>query len=189
LQVGQARPRRAVRTLLTAWRRAPQPDLAKAYGDLFADETPVKRVKRLEHLAAANPNHPESHLAVAEAALAAKLWGEARRHLGAAGASEADPSARVCRMMAQVEEGEHDDRAAAQAWLARAARSPVADAAYVCSNCGTESQDWSTLCPNCHEFGSLEWRVPTRARLAPPDRAGALAPLIDIERPRITGAA
>ena len=191
LQIKQSRPRRALRTLLAAWREAPNPDLAIAFTGLFADETPLQRVKRTETLAGANPEHPESSLALAEAALDAKLWGEARRHLMAAGAGGDNPSPRLCRLMARLEEQEHGDDAASRAWLARAANTPVADPAYVCDHCGAELPQWSVHCPHCHEFGSLTWRTPKRVALTAaagpmPAIAASVPPptLIDIGGPR-----
>ncbi len=166
LYTTQERSRRAMRTLLAAWREAPKPDLAAAFVGLFTQETPVRRLKRVEKLAAANPDHVESQLALAEAALDAKLWGEARRHLQAAGAGDANPSPRVCRLMARLEELEHGDAAAARAWLGRAAATSVADPAYVCGHCGAELQAWSPHCPHCQEFGSLSWQIPKRAAVS-----------------------
>jgi HemY protein len=190
-QLQSPRPRRALRTLLAAWREAPRPDLAHAFAALFAVETPVQRVKRMETLAAANPTNPESSLAVAEAALEAKLWGEARRHLLAAGAGDANPSPRLCRLMAQLEEEEHGDQAAARAWLARAAATPTADPTYVCEHCGAEPAQWSAHCPHCREFGSLVWRVPKRGAVissdGPVPALAAPATLIDTVEPRIDG--
>ncbi|MGH6991036.1 MAG: heme biosynthesis protein HemY, partial [Stellaceae bacterium] len=185
LQRAQSRPRRAIRTLLRAWRAAPQPAIAEAYGAIFKDETPTQRVKRFASLAAANPGHRDSSLVMAEAALKAKLWGEARRHLATAGADAADPSPRLCRLMAEVETGEHQDEAAAHGWLERAARSQTSDPAYLCEACGAETPEWSARCPHCHEFGSLVWKAPPRHGLVPAEHAAAPAQLIDIERPRL----
>ncbi len=189
LQNAQSRARRAIRTLLAAWKEAPRPDVARAFTALFGDEAPLQRLKRVEKLVAANPEHAESHLAVAEAALDAKLWGEARRHLMAAGAGADHPSPRVCRLMARLEEQEHGDMAAARAWLGRAANTPVADPAYVCLHCGAELAEWSAHCPRCHEFGSLTWQTPKRAAPAPLAQTTAPAAippptLIDITAPR-----
>jgi len=166
LQMAHGRPRRAMRTLLAAWREAPKPEIAAAFAGLFNDDTPVQRLKRLEKLAAANPDHAESRLALAEAALDAKLWGEARRHLLAAGAGDADPSPRLCRLMARLEEQEHGDGEAARAWLQRAALTSAADQTYLCGHCGAELTAWSAHCPHCHEFGSIGWQTPKRAAIA-----------------------
>lgn len=94
--------------------------LARAYWGLAAPGTaPLAQVKRFEHLLSLNPEHPESHVALGEAALKADLWGEARKHLMIAGGDA--PDARICRLMAELEEREHGDTEAARDWLARAA--------------------------------------------------------------------
>ncbi|MGO8920393.1 MAG: heme biosynthesis protein HemY [Stellaceae bacterium] len=172
LRVG-GRTRHAARALEASWRAAPHPDLAEAWAALFADETPVDRVKQTDRLAAANPDHVESHLAQARAALAARLWGEARRHLEALGAKLGDGAAplspRVCRLMAELEEAQHENMAAARAWLGRAATTTALDPAWICGACGAESAGWSALCPHCRAFASLAWRLPggSAARLLP----------------------
>lgn len=162
-------PRKAAKAIETAWRREPHPRLAAAYAALFADEAPLARVKHHEQLAALNPDHVESHLAIAEAALAAQLWGEARRQLAACGAdsggntvSGGAPTARICRLMAALEESEHGDGAAARSWLARTAEAPP-DPLWVCANCEAESHDWQPLCARCRGFDSLSWRRPSHA--------------------------
>ncbi len=133
---------KAAKAIEAAWRRAPHPLLAETYAALFADEPPLSRVKRAERLAALNPDHWESRITVAQAALAAQLWGEARRQLAAtvprgeaSPGEEARPSARICRLMAALEEAEHGDGAAARTWLTRAAEAP-ADPVWICNSCG-----------------------------------------------------
>src|SRR5581483_2498631 len=97
-------------------------------------------LKRIETLTEGNPEDPESHLVLGEAALAARLWGEARRHLAAAGAEppEHPTSGRAARLMAEVVEREHGDGAEARRWLERAAAASPLDPTYVCSTCGGE---------------------------------------------------
>jgi HemY protein len=122
-------------------------------------------LKRIEALAAQTRDHHESHIALAQAALEARLWGEARRHLAAIGGTEEGraPSPRICRLMAELEEAEHNDLPAARMWLARAGTSETQDAAYMCSACGGETASWTSLCPHCRTFDSIEWRLPGRA--------------------------
>jgi HemY protein len=155
--------RRAAKAIETAWRAAPHPDLAEAWNALFAEETPLARVKHADRLAAAHPEHPESRFAQARASLAAKLWGEARRHLEALGgkAESEAPSPRLCRHMAELEEAQHQDMGAARHWLTRAATTAASDPTWVCGACGAETATWHALCPACHAFASLAWRVPT----------------------------
>lgn len=162
LHIGGSR-RSATKVIEKAWRVAPHPALADAYGSLFVEEPPLAKMKRIERLVGDSLEHPESRLALAGAALAARLWGEARRHLDAAGASAEDhapPSPRVCRLMAELEEGQHDNHGAARAWLNRATATSNLDPTYVCDACGAESLGWTSLCAACRAFDSLRWRQP-----------------------------
>ena len=191
LRVG-GRKRPAAKAIETGWRAQPHPGLAQAWGALFAEETPLARVKHVQRLAANNPGHVESRIVQAEAALEARLWGEARRHLESLGGTPAPrpaggnsappPTPRVCRLMAELEEAERADHAASRAWLARAASPAALDPSWVCGACGTESAQWSALCPACRSFDSLLWRVPGgTARLLP--AAAGLMPALPVPAP------
>ena len=149
--------RAAAKAIERSWARHPRPDLARAYLDLAPDETAMRRVKRVERLAALAPDAAESRLAHAEAALAAELWGIARHHLEAVAGQR--PSQRVYRLLAIVEEHEGGDAAAVRDWLMRAASAPP-DAAWVCRECGAVAADWHARCPSCATFDGLEWKVP-----------------------------
>ena len=189
LRIG-GRLRHARKVIETAWRAAPHPALAVAYEELHADVAPLQRVKLLERLAALAPAHVESALALAAASFKARLWGEARRHLHLAGANSANvsatmPSPRVCLAMAELEEAEHGDQAAARSWRARAAATSTADPTYQCRVCGAERAEWSALCPHCRGFATLDWRVPTdgaapRPRDTAGDLVGDLAPALPV---------
>ena len=126
------------------------------------DSLSFERLKRLGQLTAKRPDHPESHLVLARAALAARLWGEARRHLEAAagpGGLEGAPGDTVCRLMAELEEQENGDSALARAWLTRSAGAPK-DPAWVCASCGAVSPAWSARCGACESFDTLAWQTP-----------------------------
>ncbi|HLY58557.1 MAG TPA: heme biosynthesis HemY N-terminal domain-containing protein [Stellaceae bacterium] len=159
----QGRAGRALKVIEAAWSRSGHPALAQLYDRLLDAETPTIRLKRFERLVELRAGDPESHLAAAAVALSARLWGEARRHLDAAGAAGPGPwPQRLCRLMAELEDGEHQDAAAARRWLERAHQSPP-DPVWVCDVCGAEAARWEPLCPNCHSFDTLGWRVPDRA--------------------------
>jgi HemY protein len=174
--------RRARKVIETAWRASPHPELAAAYGALFAEERPVERVKRFAALAVHHKDHPESHIAAAQSALQARLWGEARRHLAAAGGTEnaLSPSPRICRLMAELEQAEHNDLPAARMWLARAATTQAQDPAYACAVCGRETAGWTSLCPHCRSFDSIEWRLPGRAPAPRLEAAGEMTPSLPV---------
>ncbi len=148
------------------WARNPHPVLVAPYRLARPVEGPLQWVKQAERLARLAPTHRESHVALAEAALAAELWGEARRHAEAAiAASGSEPSAGLCRLLARIAQSQGDDPDAARKWLARAADAP-ADSAWTCRSCGQPHADWRALCGGCGAFDRLEWRPP--ARLAAP---------------------
>lgn len=121
----EGRTRKAEKLVEQAWAAAADPQLAEVYRELApTGTTALGQVKRFEALLKLQPDHPESHAALALAALDAQLWGEARRHLEIAGAGESGggrPTPRICRLMARLEEEERGDLEAARAWLARAA--------------------------------------------------------------------
>jgi HemY protein len=160
LLLGERRIGRAARAVERAWRTAPHPELAQVYGSIHEGEAPLARFKSFERLAAQNPAARESHLGIAEAALDAQLWGEARRHLEAA--SEGAPTTRLCLLMARLEEAEHGEPGAGRAWLDRAVNA-LPDPRYLCANCGGESLEWRSLCPHCAAFDTLSWRTPASA--------------------------
>ncbi|MEQ8602885.1 MAG: heme biosynthesis HemY N-terminal domain-containing protein [Marivibrio sp.] len=116
----EGRSRKAEKLVEDAWRTEPDPQLAEIYRDLApTGTTALGQVKRMEKLRGLAPDHPEAHLSLAQASLDAQLWGEARNHLTPL--VGAQPSPRICRMMARLEEEERGDLEAARDWLARAA--------------------------------------------------------------------
>ena len=153
------RKREARRELERAWSRMPHPALVRAYQATVPSADGIERLKRLDKLVAGAADHPESHLALAEAALDARLWGEARRHLSAVLA--AGTGERACRLMARLEEAEHGNAAAARQWLLRSAET-AGDPTWVCRSCGATTHRWSARCGVCDGFDSFAWRTPQR---------------------------
>lgn len=153
----EGKHRRATGLLEDVWRFNPHPDLAKAYMGLWAHEDALQRLRRAETLAAAHPRHPESHIVVAEAALAAELWGQARSHLMTA--AETHPSARIYRLLAEVEQRETGNETAVREWLAKAA-SAKADSVWLCRACATPAPQWLAACPACHGIDTIAWSDP-----------------------------
>jgi HemY protein len=158
------RGREAERAAREAWRTNPHPELATLYGQAGGSTDAIAQLKRFGRLTEGFPQHRESHLTLAGAALAAELWGEARRHLQDAAGDE--PSVRVCHLMARLEEAEHGDSQAARDWLERSLTAPL-DPAWVCGGCGARNADWAAHCGACHAFDSVTWQVPLSLDRAP----------------------
>lgn len=172
---------KAERVLEKAWAAAPHPEISAAYGDLVPGESPAQRLIRLRRLIAANPDHAESRLLTAQAALAAGETARARELLQPLSGNRAGDgvSQRVCTLMALLAQAQGADAAEMQRWLTRAPHA-VADPAWICAACNRQSEKWRIACPSCGEFDALHWREPAPA-FAPlpadaPRGAGLLAP-------------
>ena len=162
LLIGSGRLGTAARMLEKAWTAAPHPALIAAYKEARPGKAGIEWLTQLGKLVAGAPKHPESLLTLAEAALDARLWGEARRHLGHAvedGATE-----RCCRLMARLEESEHGDLDKARQWLMRAGEA-ARDPAWVCDSCGALAGEWQPRCGACGAYDSLAWHAPPRVPL------------------------
>jgi len=153
------RPKRAEKLIIRAWKASPHPDLADALLQISEPSTPFARIKALKPLLSVRPNDAEGHLALASASIDACLWGAAREHLGEAARGVADQ--RLCRLMAQLEEGENNDEDAAQKWLLKAS-SAAGEPAWQCRLCGESVRKWLTQCPSCEAVDTLEWGEPGR---------------------------
>ena len=151
--------RKAMKAIERVWPVSPHPDLAQLYLAAAAEKDPLKRVQALKRLTSTNPDDLDSHIAHARECLEARLWGEARRHLVAAGAEKPEAPTRLCRLMADLEEQEYGDGDKVRKWLARAADSP-GDRQWRCRSCGAVRDRWAAVCESCGAFGTSEWRMP-----------------------------
>ncbi|MFQ5533474.1 MAG: heme biosynthesis HemY N-terminal domain-containing protein [Sphingomonadales bacterium] len=154
LSAETGKPDRAAAILEQAWSHAPHPEIAIAYARLVADETPTGRLRRIERLAAQNPEHPESLAALVEHAIAARLPGVARHHLNAL--FRFGPSARACRLAGALIQEETGDQSAARLWRTKAALAP--EPGWRCGRCRRRWADWSLTCPHCLAVGDMEWQ-------------------------------
>lgn len=181
LESEQGNRRRARRLLERAFAAAPQGDLAAARLALAEGEGEAlaqDRLRAAARLLDRAPGSPEAHLAAADAALDAGLWGKAGRHLDdaenalAAGSEAAARPARLYRLRARLAQDESGDARAAAHWLAQAAAA-LPDPRWVCGACGHAAPAWSGLCPACGAFDTLDWRTPAPLAALGPARADA----------------
>ena len=162
LQAAQDLPRQAATALEKAWKLDPLPELAAAYAGLIPDEAPLQRLRRLEKFAALQPEAWATHRILGETALAAKLWGQARKHLGRA--AEIRPTAGLLGMLSRLEVAEYQNQKAAQAWLSKV---PAADPDWLCGACGGHADAWSLTCPQCGALDRLTWESPVSVAATP----------------------
>ena len=147
---------KALEVIRRTWARAPHPDLAAfVWAPLAA---PADRVYEAERLAQENPDHPESHLAVARASLEAGLIAEARRHAEAARDAGFNQR-RLWTLLADIAQAEGDDEASrtAQRDALRHAASAEPDPVWRCEACGAALPGWRAACPACGTPGRVAW--------------------------------
>ncbi|MGL4395930.1 MAG: hypothetical protein ACRCS9_05265, partial [Hyphomicrobium sp.] len=159
---------KASKIIQKTWARAPHPDLATAYAYARIGDSPRDRLNRIRQLAALNPHTIESPIAVANTAIEARLFDEAREALEPLLGDRL--TQRVATLMARVEAGEHGDKGRVREWLARAVtagRDPVWTAD------GVLSDRWEPISPVTGTLDAYEWRVPVEN--IEPGRASILA--------------
>lgn len=171
--------RDAIKVIEKAWQTMPHPALLDAWMKLApegASATPAKAYHWVEKLVEYNPDHEASHLAMAEAALAQSLTGEARAHCEAA--LSVRKSQRSYRMLATIEEklGNHN-----AAELCREnAMTAAPERVWVCRESGRIYAAWMPFAPPHNSFNTIVWDDATQLRREPsvlsalPDTGDAL---------------
>jgi HemY protein len=153
---------RAARRLIEdCWALEPHPDLARAFADLVPEESAVERLTRCGRLAKQRPNHLISQMMMAELAMNARHWDNAKRHLDLALGLE--PTAGLYRLYAEYERASGGGDAKARDWLAKAADAPP-DKCWVCDDTGEVLATWQLFGPS-GRFDSVHWDSPPK--LAP----------------------
>lgn len=150
--------RQASRLVARTWKLSPHPDLAVVYAFAKPGEAPRERLKRVKYLASLVPGDIEGPIAVADAAIDAHDWQEARDAL--APHLEDRPPARICTLMARIEAGELGDRGREREWLSRALRAPR-DRAWIAD--GYVSDRWLPVSPVTGAVDAFEWKAPVDA--------------------------
>ena len=77
----QGKAKEAAKLIEQVWDDAPHAALGRVYLEAVGGDTPLDRAQRVQKLVKQNPDHAESHRIGADAALTARVWGEARKHL------------------------------------------------------------------------------------------------------------
>lgn len=168
--------RKAARILEAGWRKSPHPDIASAYADLVPGASARDRLTRIRQLGRLADSHPETALALANAALEANEFAEARESLAPLLTA---PTRRVATLMARIEAAEHGDTGRAREWTARAVHA-AHDPAWTAD--GVIAKSWMPASPVTGRLDAFQWRVPV-ADLTPRGPVIEQVPLAKAETP------
>ncbi len=155
----------AARVIRAAWKTQPHPDLAFLLLRASGADGPLAGVGPLEELTKLTPNTMEGHLALAEVALRAKLFGVARKYLDLVRGGHHDE--RVYRMLADLERLSGNDPEAASKWLSAALDAQPAPT-WTCSACAEGYLRWQAVCDRCGSFDRVAWGAANQVNLRAP---------------------
>ena len=156
--------RKAARLIEASWKVQPHPDLAQAYLDLRPGDSTHDRLARAKTLARVAPQDPESALCMARAAMEAREFRFARSCMQPLIEGGARPTARMCLLMADLEEMDGGAEGKVREWLARASRAPR-DKTWVAD--GVACDVWSPVSPVTGKLDALRWQAPAERLSAP----------------------
>lgn len=156
--------RKAARLLEASWKAQPHPDLASAYLDLRPGDSTKDRLARARTLAKLAPDDPETALCLAQAAMEARDFALARATMQPLVDGAARPTARMCLLMADLEEMDGGPDGKVREWLARASRAPR-DKAWVAD--GVACDAWAPVSPVTGKLDAFRWQAPAERLSAP----------------------
>lgn len=160
--------RKGSKILEKAWKAEPHPEIAETYVRARIGDSVLDRLKRAEKLEALKPNHIESLLAVAHAALDAQQFERARAKAEAAARQESREG--IYLLLADIEEAETGDQGRVRHWLSQAVRAGR-DPAWTAD--GYVSEKWAPVSPVTGRLDAFAWRVPLSQLAGPVEEHGA----------------
>ncbi len=147
--------RRGVKVLETTWRREVHPEVALAYVNSRPGDSSLDRLKKARRLESLRPNTTESAMIVAQTAMEASEFEQARKAVAIVLRNEPRESAFM--LMADIEDRETGDQGKVREWLSRAVRAPR-DPAWTAD--GYTSERWAPFSPVTGQIDAFEWKVP-----------------------------
>ena len=144
--------RKASRHLEMAWKQAPHPELADAYLSVRSADAARERLQRARKLQSLHPDHFESRMIMARAAMDAREFDLARETLKPL--IENHPTMRTCLLMAELEESDQSHKGLMREWLQRATQAPR-DEAWVGD--GVVLDQWMPLSPISKKLDHVRW--------------------------------
>ena len=150
--------RKASKILSRVWRLNPTLEVAKAYLDLWPEDSITEKVQKMESLALTNgKNSSVNNMILADLYCKAGLWNKARNEFEVFLINN-PATKKMAKTIAYYEKHANNNEKAADNWKKKAT-SCLEDDVWVCSTCGHISSKWHAYCKKCDEVGSFEWQL------------------------------
>ena len=152
--------RKAIKIIERAWQFMPHPELSKLWKKFEPElkkPNAEKRFKWYEGLVHLCPDHIESQILAAQAAIDIGLWGQAKSYLIAA--EIIYPSTRVFQLMAIVEKNSTQNENTIHELMAKAGEA-LPEKVWVCKVSGLIYDAWAPLSVPHESFNTIVWDYP-----------------------------
>jgi HemY protein len=160
--------RAAIAVVEKAWAHNPHPDLLIAWKAMSPKPrgknsrlTPAKVMAWYERLLALKPDSAEGQMAVAEIAMDAGMFGEARAYLDMA--EKLRPTKKLYKLYAALERKQYQDEEKAAQWLAKALEAPQSKM-WICTQSGLIYDMWTPFAAPHNSFNTIIWDYPEKAQ-------------------------
>lgn len=149
-------PNKAADIFIASWQKAPCFDTYLAYRKLIAALPAAKQLKAVQKMVSKNPTCRLSLIALADIAIQAELWREAKENLEVY-LNSYPLTEQVALMMATItREGWHHEPEAKE-WEKKAIETQD-KTGWFCTTCTHETIEWDIACPHCNAIGAIKYR-------------------------------
>lgn len=147
-------PKKAEKIYRMAWEEKPSFDVYKAFVKLYAKENTLSQYKHVLKLCESNKNAKINPLVIADAAMNAQLWSEAKKELNGYLANH-QLTTNIVAQMARIEIEANHNMKEAQKWMEKM-NGLETTANYICDKCTHKTDVWQSSCPVCNQFAGLK---------------------------------
>lgn len=156
LNLEQGDPSATEKVIRQIWQKAPNDELAELILEIQPEESSNETYRRIKKLTESAPDFVESAHLLAETAINAEHWPEARAALNKIIGSK-DEAPKSYSLLAKLEEKQKEDSETAEKHQKKAA-SLSHHNQWVCEHCNTKHKHYVPLCNSCGEFNKISWQ-------------------------------
>ncbi|MCC3861868.1 tetratricopeptide repeat protein [Pseudemcibacter aquimaris] len=156
LHLEQNDPNAAEKVIRNIWKKAPNDELAEMLLELYPQESNSEAYRRIKKIADSAPEFVESAHIMAEAAINAEQWPDAKTALNKI-IGGPDEAPKTYLLLAKLEEKQKGPGEAAENYKNKSAKLSHKNQ-WVCTHCDTKHNHYTPLCTSCGEFNNIIWQ-------------------------------